>query len=110
MSDDVAIITVVISSKGIWSLVSSFACRVGRPPHRPGSNSFDRAVSHMSYGRLQVEGSRLFDGSKEVMLRGVNLQYRLGTAYARPRLWDSALLEAIPRANVVRLVILHWDE
>ena len=67
--------------------------------------------THAPFGRLRVEGTRTYDGeNREVLLRGVNLQFRLGTAYTRPRAWDTALLAAMPKMSVVRAVVLHWDD
>ena len=62
------------------------------------------------FGRLRVEGARTFDGDREILLRGVNLQFRLGTGCARPRAWDAAVLDALPNMTAVRLVVLHWDD
>ena len=61
--------------------------------------------------RLAVEGSLLQHNGSTIVLRGFNLQLRLGTYFAKPRAaWDGALATALPGATAVRLVILHWDD
>jgi hypothetical protein len=63
-------------------------------------------------GRLVIRGPNISlpDGSP-VRLRGFNLLYQLDTLYAVPRDdTDAALKRLLPGTNVVRLVMLHWDD
>ena len=62
--------------------------------------------------RLVVRGPNISlpDGSP-VRLRGFNLLFQLDTPYALPREdTDDRLKRLLPHTNVVRLVMLHWDD
>ena len=50
------------------------------------------------------------DGGDGAVLRGVNMQFRMGSRYDRPKQWDAALERHLPRANLVRMVALHWGD
>ena len=50
------------------------------------------------------------NNGKEVLLRGLNMQWRLGGSMDRPRYWDDAMLRMAPGVNSLRLVALHWDD
>lgn len=64
-----------------------------------------------AFGRLRVDGATLRqpDG-RSLTLRGVNLQFRLDSAYGRVHPWDDELVDRLRTANVVRLVALHWND
>ena len=66
--------------------------------------------------RLVVRGARVllpgtYDGDDDELLtggpggvaalRGVNMQFRFGSRYDRPKQWDAALAVHLPRANLV---------
>ena len=62
--------------------------------------------------RLTVNGSLLrYPDGGEAVLRGFNLLFMLDTHFALPRDdTDGLLKELLPETNVVRLVMLHWDD
>ena len=62
--------------------------------------------------RLVIRGPNISlpDGSP-ARLRGFNLLFQLDTPYALPREDTDVLLKRLlPQTNVVRLVMLHWDD
>ena len=62
--------------------------------------------------RLIVDQANILlpDGSP-MRLRGFNFLYMLDSPYALPRADSDGLLKRLlPQANVVRLVMLHWDD
>lgn len=76
------------------------------PPPPPPPQIFTSPIE-----RLTAVGSRLIDNhGQEVLLRGLNMQWRLGSSTDRPRFWDDAMLRMAPGVNSLRLVALHWDD
>ena len=62
--------------------------------------------------RLAIRGSNItLPDGKPAHLRGFNLLFQLDTMYAYPRVdTDGLLKRLLPGANIVRLVMLHWDD
>lgn len=81
--------------------VAAVALALGAPMPAPASAR-----------RLSVHGNqiRLPDGTPFHM-RGFNLLYMLDSPFSRPREDTDTLMKTLlPGTNVVRLVILHWDD
>ena len=62
--------------------------------------------------RLRIDGPRILYPSGEVArLRGFNLMYMLNSEFRLPREdTDDRMLQELPLTNLVRLVIIHWDD
>ena len=62
--------------------------------------------------RLRIDGRNILLPSGETaLLRGFNLMYMLDSEFSLPRDdTDNAMLRALPLTNVVRLVMIHWDD
>ena len=75
------------------------------------------AQNHMeklhSPRRLLITGAAVSEPEqpdRPVLLRGVNLDFKLGSDYPYPVSQDRALKELLPGANLVRLVMNHWHD
>ena len=62
--------------------------------------------------RLRIDGPRILYPNGEVArLRGFNLMYMLNSEFRLPREdTDDRMLQELPLTNLVRLVIIHWDD
>ena len=61
--------------------------------------------------RLTVNRTEILDGGRPIRLRGFNLLFMLDSPYEVPRVdTDGLLKQLLPGVNVVRLVMLHWDD
>ena len=62
--------------------------------------------------RLQIRGQQILypDGTR-ALLRGMNVMFELDSEYAFPRAdTDDLLFELLPGTNLLRLVMLRWDD
>jgi|EP01047_Picozoa_sp_COSAG01_P029582 hypothetical protein len=63
--------------------------------------------------RLRFKGAQLSEPEapgKPVLLRGFNLDFKLGSDYPYPIEQDRALKSLLPGTNLVRLVMNHWQD
>ncbi|KAL3906438.1 MAG: hypothetical protein SGPRY_010544 [Prymnesium sp.] len=62
--------------------------------------------------RLTVAGEQLLEeGRRPAVLRGFSLLFMLDSIFDAPRRdTDDIMLQRLPRTNLVRLVMLHWDD
>ena len=66
----------------------------------------------MAPARLAIRGRQLFYPSgKPAILRGMNIMFELDSEFAFPRGdTDDLLFELLPGTNLLRLVMLRWDD
>jgi len=66
----------------------------------------------MAPRRLRIDGSRIMSPQGEPLrLRGFNVMYMLDSEFKLPRDdMDGEIRRRLPGTNVLRLVILHWDD
>ena len=74
-----------------------------------------RAARARSMGdppRLMIRGQQIFyPDSKPAVLRGMNVMFELDSEFAFPRAdTDDLLFELLPGTNLLRLVMLRWDD
>ena len=62
--------------------------------------------------RLMIRGQQIFyPDSKPAVLRGMNVMFELDSEFAFPRAdTDDLLFELLPGTNLLRLVMLRWDD
>jgi hypothetical protein len=63
--------------------------------------------------RLLIKGAEISEPEapgQPVLLRGFNLDFKLGSDYPYPIAQDRALKTLLPGANLVRLVMNHWHD
>ena len=62
--------------------------------------------------RLMIRGQQiLYPDSKPAVLRGMNVMFELDSEFAFPRAdTDDLLFELLPGTNLLRLVMLRWDD
>ena len=90
-----------------------FACKPPANPRSARALVFCVAVCcRMAPRRLRIDGSRILSPQGEPLrLRGFNIMYMLDTEFKLPRDdMDGEIRRRLPGTNVLRLVILHWDD
>lgn len=62
--------------------------------------------------RLKIRGQQiLYPDGTPALLRGMNIMFELDSEYAVPRAdTDDLLFELLPGTNLLRLVMLRWDD
>ena len=62
--------------------------------------------------RLKIRGQQiLYPDGTPALLRGMNVMFELDSEYAFPRAdTDDLLFELLPGTNLLRLVMLRWDD
>ena len=90
-----------------WCFALSFAARVRAQHYRLFPPRMPRWPA-----RLAIRGPNItFPDGTPAQLRGFNLLFQLDTPFASPREDTDLLLpKLLPKVNVVRLVMLHWDD
>ena len=86
--------------------------------HSPKYRKFGRAPSAADVGmsglppRLKIRGQQiLYPDGTPALLRGMNVMFELDSEYAFPRAdTDDLLFELLPGTNLLRLVMLRWDD
>ena len=84
----------------------------------PKYRKFGRAPSAADVGmsglppRLKIRGQQiLYPDGTPALLRGMNVMFELDSEYAFPRAdTDDLLFELLPGTNLLRLVMLRWDD
>lgn len=66
----------------------------------------------MAPERLRVAGDKLLlPNNAPALLRGFNLEFMLDSVNSAPRaMTDNMMMQRFPRANLVRLVMVHWHD
>ena len=83
------------------AFLSCARCRAGDPGVAPPPR------------RLLIKGADISEPEAPghpVLLRGFNLDFKLGSDYPYPIAQDRALKTLLPGANLVRLVMNHWHD
>ena len=84
------------------------------PPPTPCNEGMPLIDSRGEYAvpRLSIRGRDIYypDG-KPALLRGMNVMFELDSEFAFPRAdTDDLLFELLPGTNLLRLVMLRWDD